>query len=112
MGRVARRIHDRRARQNGDATEEVEFTEEYILSNKGICVYCEKCHPCPMKLDIARINRLYDYAKDGNESAKEEYFALEKLAGNCMHCNHCNSTCPFEVDQNRRMKEIVDFFGE
>ncbi|MFR2965410.1 MAG: hypothetical protein ACLTK0_02860 [Anaerovoracaceae bacterium] len=42
--------------------------------------------------------------------AKEHYIGLDVHADACVQCGHCNSRCPFGVDQMKRMKEIVDFF--
>ncbi|MBO6309360.1 MAG: 4Fe-4S dicluster domain-containing protein [Oribacterium sp.] len=37
--------------------------------------------------------------------------ALEKNAADCISCGHCNSRCPFSVDQMSRMQEIKEFFS-
>lgn len=78
----------------------------------GKCVYCNHCAPCPMELDIGSINKFYDLAKIGDDMAKAHYLALEKHASDCIGCGHCNSRCPFSVDQMSRMQEIQAFFGE
>lgn len=78
----------------------------------GKCVYCNHCKPCPAGLDIGMINKFYDLSKIGDDMAREHYLALEKKAGDCVGCGHCNSRCPFGVDQMNRMQEIKDYFGE
>ena len=78
----------------------------------GKCVYCNHCAPCPVGLDIGTINKFYDLAKAGDDMAKEHYLALEKHASDCISCGHCDSRCPFSVDQSGRMKEISDFMGQ
>lgn len=80
--------------------------------HQGVCVYCKHCHPCPMGLDIALINKYYDLALLGDELAKDHYHHLEKKASQCVQCGHCNHRCPFHVDQMERMKTISDYFGE
>ncbi len=42
--------------------------------------------------------------------AAEHYRGLSKHADDCISCGHCNSRCPFGVDQMARMKEIADYF--
>jgi len=42
--------------------------------------------------------------------AREHYLALEKNAADCVSFGHCNSRCPFSVDQMNRMQEIKEFF--
>ena len=78
----------------------------------GKCVYCNHCAPCPAGLDIGSINKFYDLAKLGDDMAKAHYLALEKHASDCISCGHCNSRCPFSVDQMERMREIQAYFGE
>lgn len=76
------------------------------------CVYCRHCHPCPMGLDIALINKYYDLTKLGDILAREHYMTLEKTASDCVQCGHCSERCPFHVDQMARMQEIAAYFGK
>lgn len=78
----------------------------------GKCVYCNHCMPCPMKLDIGLINKYYDLSLAGDNLAKDHYMNLEKTAKDCIKCGHCNSRCPFSVDQISRMKKIKEYFGK
>ena len=82
------------------------------VEHQGKCVYCKHCHPCPMGLDIALINKYYDLCLLGDELAKDHYHHLNKKASDCVQCGHCNHRCPFHVDQMQRMKEIADYFHE
>ncbi len=77
----------------------------------GTCVYCKHCHPCPAGLDIALINKYYDLAMLGDPLAKEHYLTLEKKAGDCIGCGHCDGRCPFHVNQSQRMALICQTFG-
>ncbi len=77
----------------------------------GKCVYCKHCHPCPMGLDVALINKYYDLALLGDPLAREHYLTLEKKAGDCVSCGHCDGRCPFKVQQSERMKVIKEYFG-
>lgn len=72
---------------------------------------CRHCHPCPAGLDIALINKYYDLAQLGDKLAKEHYLTLEKTAGDCIGCGHCDSRCPFHVAQSERMQSIRAYFG-
>lgn len=56
----------------------------------GKCVYCKHCHPCPAGLDVALINKYYDLARLGDGLAREHYLTLEKQAGDCVGCGHCD----------------------
>lgn len=78
---------------------------------EGRCVYCAHCHPCPVGLDIALINKYYDLAKAGDALASDHYRKLALHAGDCVSCGHCDGRCPFHVDQSGRMKEIAGYFG-
>ena len=77
---------------------------------EGICVYCNHCQPCPKGLDVALINKYYDLARAGDLLAADHYRNLKQKAGDCIQCGHCNSRCPFHVDQMDRMKEIEQYF--
>lgn len=77
----------------------------------GICVYCNHCKPCPASLEIGLINKYYDLSQAGDSLAHIHYQKLEKKASDCMECGHCNSRCPFHVDQMTRMKTIAEYFG-
>lgn len=77
----------------------------------GKCVYCKHCHPCPAGLDVALINKYYDLARLGDGLAREHYLTLEKQAGDCVGCGHCDGRCPFHVAQSSRMQEILSYFG-
>lgn len=78
----------------------------------GKCVYCNHCEPCPAGLDIGMINKFYDLSRIGDDMAREHYLALEKTASDCLSCGHCNSRCPFLVDQMERMKEVAAYYGK
>lgn len=77
----------------------------------GICVYCNHCKPCPAGLDVGLINKYYDLAKAGDALARSHYVNLELKADSCIGCGHCNSRCPFRVNQTERMKLIKEYFN-
>lgn len=79
---------------------------------KGKCVYCKHCHPCPKGIDIGLVNKYYDLSRLGDVLAKEHYLTLEKNASDCVQCGHCNSRCPFSVDQMSRMREIEAYYAK
>ena len=81
------------------------------VGEMGKCVYCRHCQPCPAGLDIGLINKYYDLAALGDELAREHYLTLEKRAGDCVGCGHCDKRCPFHVRQSERMQKIQAFFG-
>ena len=76
----------------------------------GMCVYCNHCQPCPAGLDIGLINKYYDLSLAGDELAKSHYANLDKKAGDCIGCGHCDSRCPFHVRQMERMQTIQSYF--
>lgn len=78
----------------------------------GKCVYCNHCQPCPAGLNVGLINKYYDLVKSGDTLAEGHYKKLEKKAGECIKCGHCNNRCPFYVDQIDRMEQIANYFGE
>ena len=79
---------------------------------EGVCVYCNHCQPCPAGLDVGLINKYYDLAQAGDALAKFHYMNLEKTAQDCISCGHCDSRCPFHVEQGKQMQEIRAYFGK
>lgn len=77
----------------------------------GKCVYCNHCQPCPAGIDIGLVNKYYDLARHGDAMAATHYRELSLHARDCIQCGHCNSRCPFHVDQMTRMEEIAGYFG-
>ncbi len=97
------------------SSEEKDYSmiAQYVVKeSESSCVYCKHCHPCPAGLDIALINKYYDLWMLGDNLAKEHYLTLEKTAGDCIGCGHCDSRCPFHVAQSARMKMIAGEFGK
>ena len=82
------------------------------VQQKGRCVYCRHCHPCPAGLDIALIHKYHDLAVLGDGLAADHYHHLDKKASDCIRCGHCSSRCPFGADPMKKMEEIKDYFGE
>ena len=80
----------------------------------GQCTYCGHCKPCPMDIDIAMVNKLYDLAVMQSEvpaSVKAHYEALNATAADCVGCGGCEERCPFGVKVVERMKKASVLFG-
>ncbi|CAK7031940.1 MAG: hypothetical protein DESF_01342 [Desulfovibrio sp.] len=77
----------------------------------GKCMYCNHCLPCPVNIDIARVNKFLDLAQVGDELARQHYLALEHKAGDCIECGSCEGNCPFQVPVRDKMKQAAELFG-
>ncbi len=77
----------------------------------GTCLYCNHCRPCPVGIDVGLVNKYYDLAKAGDALAANHYEKLTLKADDCIACGHCDSRCPFKVEQSKRMKEIAEYFN-
>ena len=80
----------------------------------GECAYCGHCKPCPMDIDIAMVNKIYDLAvmqPEIPDSLREHYLDLEHHAGECISCRGCESRCPFGVPVSDRMGKTAELFG-
>lgn len=84
------------------------FTPESAI---GSCVYCNHCQPCPVGINIGLVNKYFDLALAGDAMAANHYRKLTVNADACRFCGHCNSRCPFHVDQMRRMSEMAQYFA-
>ena len=81
----------------------------------GQCTYCGHCKPCPMDIDIAMVNKLYDLAAMQGEtpaSLREHYLALERTAADCVGCGGCEERCPFHVPVVERMEKARALFDQ
>ncbi len=76
----------------------------------GNCVYCNHCQPCPAGIDIGLVNKYYDLALTGDQMAASHYDKLSVKADVCIGCGHCDTRCPFKVNQSGRMREIAEYF--
>lgn len=80
----------------------------------GQCTYCGHCKPCPMEIDIAMVNKLYDLAAVQDkvpQSIQAHYDALEHKASECVGCGGCETRCPFHVKISERMKRTATLLG-
>jgi predicted aldo/keto reductase-like oxidoreductase len=80
----------------------------------GECTYCGHCRPCPVDIDVAMVNKLYDLAEMQPEvpaSVREHYRALAHGAGECIACGGCESRCPFGVKVIEKMDAARELFG-
>ncbi len=79
----------------------------------GQCTYCGHCKPCPVNIDIAMVNKLYDLATMQPEipaSVKAHYEALPAAAADCIACGGCETRCPFHVKVAERMEKAAELF--
>lgn len=79
----------------------------------GQCTYCGHCAPCPVYIDIAMVNKLYDLAEMQEEipaTVKAHYSSLSANASDCISCAACEKRCPFGVPVVQRMKKAVQVF--
>lgn len=102
------------------ATEE-EKDYASVLANaphhaySGQCTYCGHCAPCPSRIDIAMVNKLYDLAVMQDEipaTVKAHYGQLSAAAGDCVRCGGCETRCPFGVRIMDRMEKATALFGQ
>lgn len=80
----------------------------------GQCTYCGHCKPCPVDIDIAMVNKLYDLAVMQPEmpaSIRAHYAELNQSAADCLACGSCESRCPFGVAIVQRMAAAAELFG-
>ncbi len=82
-------------------------------SYHGQCTYCGHCKPCPMDIDIAMVNKLYDLAAmqpKVPESIKAHHNDMEHNAHDCIGCGGCETRCPFGVKISERMAKAAELF--
>lgn len=79
---------------------------------RGECVYCNHCLPCPARIDIGAVIRLYEtavrYGSPG--SARNAYENLDVSADACTRCGACEKRCPFGVAAMDKVLKSAEFF--
>ncbi len=81
----------------------------------GRCMYCNHCHPCPSRIDVAAVNKYLDLALTAVEipgTLKAHYAALSAHGSDCIACGACESRCPFHVPVIARMEKAAQVFGK
>lgn len=80
----------------------------------GQCTYCGHCAPCPARIDIAMINKLYDLALMQEyipATVSAHYSGLSANGSNCTGCKACEKRCPFGVSIADRMRKAAQLLG-
>jgi len=80
----------------------------------GQCTYCGHCAPCPVGIDIAMVNKLYDLATMQEEvpaTIRAHYECLTVNAKDCIGCRGCEERCPFGVPVAERMEMAEKLLG-
>mgnify|MGYP001142903135 CR=1 FL=1 len=80
----------------------------------GQCTYCGHCAPCPVGIDIAMVNKLYDLAVMQDEipaTLRAHYEQLSANARDCIGCKGCETRCPFGVAVASHMEKTAKLFG-
>lgn len=83
-------------------------------SYTGQCTYCGHCSPCPVRIHIATVNKLYDLAvmqPDVPPSVRAHYESLEAKASDCIACGACETRCPFGVSIIEGMEKAAKLFS-
>lgn len=110
-------LHDLLAFEDADPSQ-VDYAKELATFPKihweGHCMYCGHCAPCPGKIDIAFIEKLYHLADSPEgvpETVRGHYEALDAKASDCVECGACEARCPFGVHIRDDMKRAARLFG-
>ncbi len=100
---------------NTASNEEKDFSsilKKYQKNDKGECVYCNHCLPCPQGIDVGTSMRLLDMSKFSlKEDIENSYEKVISKTLECTFCGTCRQRCPFEIDTNEKLHEFVSAFG-
>jgi predicted aldo/keto reductase-like oxidoreductase len=80
---------------------------------KGECVYCNHCLPCPQSIDIGATIRAFETRKpELNDGFSAPAGAPAGApASECVECGDCEERCPFDVEVIPTMREAAKLFG-
>ncbi len=78
------------------------------------CPACGYCQPCPRKINIPHVFRLYNLARvyGLTRKAAERYYRIPaaERASACTGCGRCVKKCPQKLSIPKRLAEIACFF--
>lgn len=78
------------------------------------CTGCRYCLPCPNKVNIPGIFRLYNLGQvyGLTEKAKKDYLALnpEERVSRCLECGKCEGKCPQKIPIQEKLKQAGVYF--
>ena len=83
-------------------------------SYAGQCTYCGHCSPCPVRINIATVNKLCDLAvmqPTVPPTVRAHYGSLEFNASDCIACGACETRCPFGVSIIEGMEKAAKLFS-
>lgn len=98
--------------------EDIKKLDEPFENQKKLldlyCTGCQYCMPCPNKVNIPVIFKLYNFAKVYGfiEKAKKGYQALrpEEKASMCTECGECEPKCPQKIPIRKKLHEAQSYF--
>jgi predicted aldo/keto reductase-like oxidoreductase len=92
-----------------------QIIRDFRGAEKGSCLYCNHCQPCPSGIDIAAVTRYADIAAlnqaDIPPTVIQHYRALPSHGSDCVSCANCENKCPFGVPVIANMKKAAGLFG-
>ncbi len=80
---------------------------------KDNCRVCNRCLPCPVRIDVPRVLRFELYARHYGlkDWAREEFGRFREQAAQCTQCGECTRRCPYGIPAQelvlRAAKELI-----
>lgn len=78
------------------------------------CRRCNYCAPCSAGISIPAVFLMEGYYSryDLKEWASKRYFAMDKLASDCVQCGECESRCPYQLPIRSMLQKVASVFGK
>ena len=80
----------------------------------NFCRRCNYCAPCSAGISIPAMFLMEGYySRYGlQEWAQKRYFAMGKLASDCIGCGACEDRCPYGLPIRQMLKKVAEKFGK
>ncbi len=97
---------------NDEETKYIGGTKNKL--GNDFCRRCGYCQPCTKGIDIANCFLFENYVKKYNlkDWAFDRYNGLKVKASECIECHMCESRCPYGLNITKKLKSVVETFGE
>jgi uncharacterized protein len=94
----------------GEERDYADVVADIKQFERGECVYCNHCLPCPQEINIGATIRILETSDRADAGNSERYKSLPNPASACIECGDCETRCPFGVEVIPKMRQAAALY--